>query len=99
MSCICGLLTLARVTVVTPGSVPRLPKPAQLETTSGNPAASPAVASRRRVVLVAMKCLPYDDRRSISEVSEVPGASRCGRGPELSHHYDHQRRRARSCKL
>src|SRR4051812_30528583 len=49
MSCICGLLTLANVTVVTPGSFPRLPKPAQPDTASENPSPSPSAAARRRL--------------------------------------------------
>ena len=43
---------MARVTVVTPGSVPRLPKPAQLESASVKLTPIPTIPRRRRVVVV-----------------------------------------------
>jgi hypothetical protein len=47
-----GLFTVAGVTVVTPGSVPRLPNPAQPESASVKLTSNPAIPRRRCVVAV-----------------------------------------------
>src|SRR5215204_5479380 len=66
MSCIWGLFTVARVTVVTPGSLPRLPKPAQPDRTSAKLTPIPAIPRRRRMVAV-MKGFSLWGSRGITE--------------------------------